>query len=162
IGPVSGAGWVMTGVYVAKIGPSASISGFFVAAGAAHIACFGIAACLLVSVEQQHGDMVGSATYTFTFSLGITDISFSVGVSHTIGKGFSSGGGEGGPPPSRDSNPPDQGPRRFSYLSRAAVQALSAAVPAEAATIQQVLGRPRIGSPPPVYVESEVVAMDDD
>jgi len=95
IAGVSGQAQITTGLYVARSGSSAAISGFVRAAGSAHIACFGVSACLLVSVSQRDGGaMMGNATYTFTFSVGITDISYKISVDRKISSGWGSGGGK--------------------------------------------------------------------
>src|SRR5262249_46085686 len=52
-GPLEGQGMVTLGVSVARFEDTANLSAFFLAAGAAHIACFGVSASLLLSVEQQ-------------------------------------------------------------------------------------------------------------
>jgi hypothetical protein len=92
VGPLTGQGRIMTGLYISRSASSVSLSGYFVAAGSAHIACFGISACLLVGIEQQPGgNVVGSATYTFSFSLGIAHVDFQVGVHRTIAKGWGGG-----------------------------------------------------------------------
>jgi hypothetical protein len=91
-GPLSATGYVGTGIYLSKSGDSAIIKGFFVASGAARIACFGVSACLLVYVESDSGSgLSGGATFTFTFSLCFCDISFSIGVSHQISQSWGSG-----------------------------------------------------------------------
>ena len=96
-GPLSAIGRVMTGIYVARLDESAIISGFFVAEGSAHIACFGIDACLTVSISQADGGaIIGSATFTFTFSIALASISFSVGVTKTISQGWGAGGASSG------------------------------------------------------------------
>lgn len=93
-GPLEGQGLVTTGIYIAKLYESVKLSGFFLASGSAHLACFGIAATLLISIEQgDDGDLNGNATFTFTFSMGFLDISYEVGVTRKIGKGFGNGGG---------------------------------------------------------------------
>jgi len=92
-GPLEAIGSVTTGIYVARIYDSAKLTGFFQAAGNAHIACFGVSACLLVSVEQADGGaMRGSATFTFTFKVAFVHYSYSVGVSRTIDQGWGAGG----------------------------------------------------------------------
>jgi hypothetical protein len=91
-GPLDAEGRVCLGIYVAKNDTSAQISGYFFAGGSAHIACFAVSAALLVSFEQDNGGaMQGQATFTFTFSVGLCDFSYSVGVAHSVGSGFSGG-----------------------------------------------------------------------
>lgn len=92
-GPLSGQGMVLTGIYIARSAASTRITGFFIAAGSAHIACFGVGACLYVGVEQQAGGRVqGHAEYTFSFSIGLGDIHFKVPVDRLIPQGFGAGG----------------------------------------------------------------------
>jgi hypothetical protein len=80
-GPLNGIGRLTTGIFVRKIGPSTTIDGFFFAGGAARIACFGVAASLVVRVNMQPGgSMAGQATFTFSFSLGLANLDFSVPV----------------------------------------------------------------------------------
>lgn len=75
---IRGQASITFGIYLSQTGSSASISGFFRAAGSAHIACFSISACLLVGFEQQlTGDLYGYADFTFSFSLGFIHPSFS-------------------------------------------------------------------------------------
>ncbi|MER9102641.1 hypothetical protein NKH95_01700 [Mesorhizobium sp. M0848] len=99
-GPLSGQGRISTGIYLRKYMQDDQdfvvIDGFFYAGGEAHIACFGVAATLVVRVGQDAGgNLVGRATFTYSFSLGITKVEFKVGVSRRIGKGFGGGGGAG-------------------------------------------------------------------
>jgi hypothetical protein len=80
-GPLNGIGRITVGIFVRKIGPSTTIDGFFFAGGAAHVACFGIAASLVVRISQQPGGaMAGQAVFTFSFSLGLAHIDFHVTV----------------------------------------------------------------------------------
>jgi hypothetical protein len=83
-GPLSAVGYVCTGIYVSKTQNGAEISAIFLASGSAHIACFGISACLLVSMTAVGGNLTGSATFTFGFSIGMFHIQYSVGVAHQI------------------------------------------------------------------------------
>jgi hypothetical protein len=93
IAGIRGQAQITTGIYIAQSGSSARISGFFRAAGSAQIACFSAGACLLVQVEQNPGGaMEGTATYTFSFSLGLTDVSYSFEVARLIAKGWGGGG----------------------------------------------------------------------
>jgi len=93
-GPLAGQGRITLGIYISQKPEGATIEGYFVAAGSAHLACFGVSACLLVSIRQASGQMTGSATFTFSFSLGLTDISYSVGVAHHIEQGWGAGSGQ--------------------------------------------------------------------
>ncbi len=92
-GPLRGQGRISTGIYLRKMGPEGiQIDGFFYCGGEAQIACFAIAASLMVRVSHRpDGTMVGSAVFTFSFSIGFAKLRYSVGVSRTMGKGFSSG-----------------------------------------------------------------------
>jgi hypothetical protein len=98
-GPLSGQGRICTGIYLRKYDDGqghdfVTLDGFFYAGGEAHIACFGVAATLVVRVGQDGGgNLAGNATFTYSFSLGITKVEFKVGVSRRIGKGFGGGGG---------------------------------------------------------------------
>lgn len=80
-GPLNGIGRLTTGIFVRKIGPATTIEGFFFAGGSARIACFGIAASLVVRISMQPGGaMAGQATFTFSFSLGMAHVDFQVPV----------------------------------------------------------------------------------
>jgi hypothetical protein len=91
-GPLDGVGRITLGIYCRQ-GQAAGdkcIEGFFFAGGAARIACFGIAASLSVSMSQQGGgSMEGSATFSFSFSIGLTDFTYEVDVWRSEGPGFS-------------------------------------------------------------------------
>jgi hypothetical protein len=68
----------------------ALIEGFFYAGGEAHVTCFCVSSTFVVRVSQlPGGSMQGSAEFAFSFSLGITDIEFRIGVKKSEGKGFS-------------------------------------------------------------------------
>jgi hypothetical protein len=91
-GPLTAQGRITLGVYVSKNEQSAQIGGYFFAGGSARIACFAVSASLLVTIIQTlGGDLEGEATFTFSFSVGLCDFEYSVGVAHTLGGGFSSG-----------------------------------------------------------------------
>jgi hypothetical protein len=80
-GPLNGIGRLTTGIFVRKIGPSTTIEGFFFAGGAARVACFGVAASLVVRISMQPGGaMAGQAIFTFSFSLGLAHLDFHVPV----------------------------------------------------------------------------------
>ena len=92
-GPLQGIGRVTMGVYLRKEGAQTSLGATFFAGGAAHIACFGLSTALMVRMVQDNGGpMYGSATYTFSFSLGITDIDFEVQVVKDEGRTIGGGG----------------------------------------------------------------------
>ncbi|RWP58625.1 hypothetical protein [Mesorhizobium sp.] len=90
-GPLSGQGRISTGIYLRKLGKNVTIEGFFYVGGEARIACFAIAASLVVRVSHQTpgGTMHGSAVFTYSFSIGFAKLRYSVGVQRTLGKGFS-------------------------------------------------------------------------
>lgn len=92
-GPLTGNGRATTGLYISRTLESTTLAGFFVAAGSAHIACFGVNACLLISIEQgDNGAVRGSATFTFSFSLGLAKVGYSVGVARQMSQGWGGGG----------------------------------------------------------------------
>ncbi|ARP64332.1 hypothetical protein A9K65_013785 [Mesorhizobium sp. WSM1497] len=89
-GPLSGQGRISTGIYLRKLDRDVLIEGFFYVGGEARIACFAIAASLVVRVSHQSGGkMQGSAVFTYSFKIGFAKLRYSVGVHRTIGKGFS-------------------------------------------------------------------------
>ena len=91
-GPLQGVGRLTMGIYLRKEGRQTSLGATFFAGGAAHIACFGLSTSLMVRLVQDNGGpMAGSASYTFSFSLGIKDIDFEIQV--TKNEGSSMGGG---------------------------------------------------------------------
>lgn len=93
-GPLTGQGRITLGIYVSKNETSAQIGGYFFAGGSARIACFAVSASLLVTfIQTIGGDLEGEATFTFSFSVGLCDFEYSIGVSHTISGGFSGGAG---------------------------------------------------------------------
>jgi len=103
-GPLQGQGRISTGIYVNRVdapdgAQGAQIDGFFYAGGEAIIACFALAATLVVRMAQQRdGSMDGSAVFTYSFSVGIADVEFRVGVRRNLGRGFSTADiGQSGP-----------------------------------------------------------------
>jgi hypothetical protein len=96
-GLLEGKGRISLGIYVSQVESpepdgqqGALIEGFFYAGGEAHITRFSISSTLVVRISQQPGgSMQGSAVFTFSFSLGIADIEFKIGVQKKEGKGFS-------------------------------------------------------------------------
>lgn len=91
-GPLTGTGQITLGVYFRSVrGESAKIGMNFMARGAANIACFGFSTSLFVRLTYQDGQMEGSATYTFSFSLGIYDVDFTFEVH--VNQGGSAGKG---------------------------------------------------------------------
>ncbi|WP_426418096.1 hypothetical protein [Bradyrhizobium genosp. A] len=97
LGIIEGQGRISCGFYVSQVespddgGEQGTlIEGFFYAGGEAHVTCFCVSSTFVVRVSQQPGgSMQGSAEFTFSFSLGITDIEFRIGVKKSEGKGFS-------------------------------------------------------------------------
>jgi hypothetical protein len=79
---------------------STLIAGTFLAAGSMTIWIFNFAATLYVSLgEDNAGHMYGEAIFTFSFSAGFIDYSYSVTTSHDqpqLGQGNNDGGGGGG------------------------------------------------------------------
>ena len=96
-GPLMGQGRLSLGIFVRQvqaINPGdpqgCQIDGFFYAGGEAHLACFSIAASLVVTISQQPGgEMYGMAVFTFSFSVGIADVHYRCEFVKTEGKGFS-------------------------------------------------------------------------
>ncbi|MHB8268868.1 hypothetical protein [Bradyrhizobium sp.] len=97
-GLLEGQGRICLGIYVNQVDDpggeqGTTIEGFFYAGGEAHVSCFSVSATLVVRIAQQAGgSMHGSAVFTFSFSLGFTDITFKIGVEKNEGKGFSGSG----------------------------------------------------------------------
>lgn len=79
-GPLTGSGRISVGIFVRKLKDQTELYGVFYAGGSARIACFGVGAHLNVRMNQQDGNLEGSAIFTYSFSMGIKDIEFSVTV----------------------------------------------------------------------------------
>ncbi|MGE8131650.1 hypothetical protein ACQKQD_32320 [Methylobacterium sp. NPDC080182] len=92
-GPLSGQGQLTLGIYI-RFGDNPQLGGTFMARGAASIACFGLSTSLFVRLKkdpgEKNGSLTGEATYSFSFSLGIHDITFSVNVSSDQGSSMGS------------------------------------------------------------------------
>ena len=94
-GPLTGVGRLMAGVYIRQFkGPDGrsltEISGTFFVGGTAKLWIFSFGASLYVRLgTTTDGGMSGEAIFTFTFSIGIKDFSYSVRVHKNEGKGFS-------------------------------------------------------------------------
>ncbi len=92
-GPLSGQGQLTLGIYV-RFGDNPQLGGTFMARGAASIACFGLSTSLFVRLKKDPGQkdsaLKGEATYSFSFSLGIHDITFSVNVTSDQGSSMGS------------------------------------------------------------------------
>lgn len=88
-GPLSGSGRVTAGIYMLSYSDGdRRLEGFLHAVGEGHIACFGLAFLLEVRTVQVNNSMEGTATFAFTFSVGMFSVSYSVTV-HTSQKGSS-------------------------------------------------------------------------
>lgn len=87
-GIIEGTAKITAGIYIA-LGATDDISGFFNASGAFSVAhIFNAGASLCVSLGRNQGQMAGNAVYTFEFSLGIVEYSYSVDVAYSKeGKG---------------------------------------------------------------------------
>jgi len=86
-GPLTGIGRLTLGIFLRKLNGSTTIDGFFFCGGSARIACFGIAASLMVTISQQPGGaMSGQAVFTFSFSIGFAHIDFHITVFKTQSK----------------------------------------------------------------------------
>jgi hypothetical protein len=97
IGPLTGNARITVGVFLRSFRDTttghnlSTIEGYTTIAGSASIAIFHFAAMLQVRVGQQpNGEMVGTAIFTFSFSMGIKDIEFRVTARKSMGKGYSS------------------------------------------------------------------------
>lgn len=88
-GPLHAQGRISVGVYVMKSQAYTRIEGHFYAGGSARIAFFGIAASFTVNLGQDsQGNMVGDATFRYSFSVGFAKFRFAVTVWREEGKGF--------------------------------------------------------------------------
>lgn len=95
-GPVTGTGRITAGIYIRMGGRQPVIEGFFCAAGEASVAgLIHVSAMLRVVISNQlnSGQVSGEAVYTFSFSLGIFDYTYSAAVAYAKG-GDSGGGGQ--------------------------------------------------------------------
>lgn len=91
-GPLNGSGQITVGVtFTARRGQSVNLGGVFMIRGQASIACFSIAASLVVRLRYTGGKMQGQATFTFSFSIGLGDIEYSVSVSNNQGSNLGTG-----------------------------------------------------------------------
>jgi len=95
IGPLTGNARITVGVFLRSFksanGTLTTIEGYTTVAGSASISIFRFSAMLQVRVGQQpNGEMVGTAIFTFSFSMGIKDIEFRVTARKSMGKGYSS------------------------------------------------------------------------
>jgi len=84
-GPLRGTGRIMTGFRIRKEASAFNLFATFVAAFEGHIACFGIAASFAVIMDYSGRKLRGTATLTYSFSLGIAKKEFSVKVNRDAG-----------------------------------------------------------------------------
>jgi hypothetical protein len=81
-GPAVGSGRITAGIYI-MIGPEPVIAGFFNASGNVTVAnLIRASASLRVTLAKRNSEMQGDAEYTFSISMGFTDISISVTVEY--------------------------------------------------------------------------------
>lgn len=101
-GPLRGYGMAMAGLFI-QLGNGTRIEGYFVASGAASIACFSLSAVLTVRVYDSGGGISGEASFTFTFRMGLIRVGYSVRVRPNVpGPSRGSGGaGNRHAPPAR-------------------------------------------------------------
>lgn len=95
IGPLTGNARITVGIFLRSFKSGgrtlSTIEGYTTVAGSASISIFRFSAMLQVRVGQQpNGEMVGTAIFTFSFSMGIKDIEFRVTARKSMGKGYSS------------------------------------------------------------------------
>lgn len=96
-GPLSLMGRVSVGVFIRKVADFSEISGDFFAGGSGRIAIFGVSSALTVRVGQDGGgNMVGSAVFSFSFSVGFAKVRFAITLYKKEGQGFKDAGSESG------------------------------------------------------------------
>ena len=92
IGPLSAQARATAGIYLMQGQGQRVLEGFFHAIGEGHLACFGVGVNIEIKMRQEsNGSMEGSATYSYSFSVGFFDIEFEVVASRRQDNG--SGGG---------------------------------------------------------------------
>jgi ABC-type transporter Mla subunit MlaD len=93
-GPLQGTAYVTTGAYVRKDGTGCTFAAVFSAGFCAHIACFGVSAAFTLRLAKRDGDsgIEGEAQLTFTFSLGLAKVSYTIHVGRRMEAGFGGGG----------------------------------------------------------------------
>lgn len=84
-GPLTGTGVIQMGIFVRSITPKSGdrvtdIFAVFYAGGSVHLSIFSFSTSLYVRLTHKDGNLSGIAIFTFSFSLGIKDIEFSVAV----------------------------------------------------------------------------------
>ncbi|MQV05909.1 hypothetical protein [Sinorhizobium meliloti] len=83
-GPLHGFASVSAGIYLmsseSNTGPRTRVEGFVHAVGEGSIACFGVAVNFEVKVvhDNEHSDVTGSATYRFSFRIGLVSVGYGV------------------------------------------------------------------------------------
>ncbi|WP_299822178.1 hypothetical protein [uncultured Jannaschia sp.] len=91
-GPLNGIGRLMSGVYIRQLQLNGmkltEISMTFFAGGSASIWVFSFSAALSVKLGMVDGDMVGEATFSFSFSMGLADFEYSIEIFKEEGEGF--------------------------------------------------------------------------
>lgn len=88
-GALTGKGKITAGIFISRNQTSTRVSGFLVASGSAHIACFSISTCLFVGIEQkENGKMEGRATFTYGFSIGLKEWKYDVPFNKILPKNF--------------------------------------------------------------------------
>jgi hypothetical protein len=91
-GPLSGTGQITIGMYFrAARGSPARLGVNFMVRAAANIACFSFSVSLFIRLTYANGKMDGQAIFTFSFSIGIDDIEFTVDA--YVNQGSSAGQG---------------------------------------------------------------------
>jgi len=91
-GPLQGTAYVTSGVFVRQEGRKCVLSGIFSAGFTAHIACFSISAAFTLRLTPEGDGLVGRATLTFSFSVGLARVRYSVEAVRRMGSGFASAG----------------------------------------------------------------------
>ena len=91
-GPLTGHASVSAGIYLMHAttpdGSKTRLEGFVHAIGEAHIACFGVSVNFEVKVvHDENGDVTGSATYRFSFRVGLVKVGYGVTANYAFDKG---------------------------------------------------------------------------
>jgi hypothetical protein len=84
-GPLNGFGRIMVGVYI-RVGQQGKIAATFFAGGSASIWIFSFSASLYITAESKQGEsaIVGTATFTFSFSIGFIDYDFHISAQKSV------------------------------------------------------------------------------
>jgi hypothetical protein len=94
-GPLQGTAYILSGVYIRKDQGGAVLSAIFSAGFTAHIVCFAISAAFTLRLGTvEGGALEGTATLTFSFSIGFARFSYSVTATRRMGQGFKDGGSD--------------------------------------------------------------------